>query len=94
MSQTTVNEYRARDIQGQVHNLSEATTDVRVVDSATNIVPGYAVIKGTADNEVSYQRLLLLRITSRVLLYGQDRQEKKHFLPESTPTKMIATSQS
>jgi len=48
MTQTTVSEFRDRLIAGQLVNPEEATTLVRIVDDATNILPGDVVVESTA----------------------------------------------
>ena len=53
MAQTSVTEYRARDIQGQIINPTEAVTEVRIVDDSDNITAGLTVVQSTADIDVA-----------------------------------------
>lgn len=53
MSQTSVSEFRDTYIQGAIQNPNEAVTESRIVDDSTNILPGYPVVQGTNDLDVS-----------------------------------------
>lgn len=53
MSQTTVSEFRANFVAGQISDPSVAKTRQKVAETATAILPGEVVIKGTLEDDVT-----------------------------------------
>ncbi len=51
MTQTTVSEFRDQYIVGDIQNPDEAVTAVRILDDATNVLPGEVVVT-SSDTEV------------------------------------------
>ena len=53
MSQKEVKEFRDKYVQGQIHNPSIADTQEALVDDSNPVYPGYAMVQGTDDDDVS-----------------------------------------
>jgi len=53
MTQSTVNEFRANFVAGQLSDPAVAQTRQKVAETATAILPGQVVIKGTLEDDVT-----------------------------------------
>lgn len=77
MSQTAVSEYRANYVAGQLHNPSTAITASRIAETASAIIPGEVVIKGTLEGDVTGVAAAFTKATFRGIAIWNSFQNEK-----------------
>ncbi len=77
MTQTTVTEFRANYVAGQVQNSSIADTASKIAETATSILPGDVVIKGSLEDDVTGVAAAFTKTTFRGIAIWSAFQNEK-----------------